>query len=101
MNFESLVCVMHQQCLRGRWSSTKRLPLEDLFCILDDIIVKLTLRILVNVYQRIKNAHLKFSPKKCNLFEKEVKPLGHVSSSQVSTDPENEAVVKEWPVPKK
>jgi hypothetical protein len=43
---------------------------------------------LREIFQRLKEANLKLSPKKCNLLKKEVKFLGHiVSESGVSTDP--------------
>jgi hypothetical protein len=43
---------------------------------------------LREVFQRLKEANLKLSPKKCNFLKKEVKFLGQiVSESGVSTDP--------------
>ena len=55
---------------------------------------------LREVFERIRNAGMKLSPKKCFLFKKEVKYLGHiVSSSGISTDPEKLETVTNWPTP--
>ena len=55
---------------------------------------------LTDVINRIGNAGLKLTPKKCHLFKKEVEFLGHiVSSDGVSTNPEKVRIVQEWPVP--
>jgi len=48
---------------------------------------------------RFWEANLKINPKKCNLFGRQVKYLGHVITAEgVSTDPEKTAAVAEWPV---
>jgi hypothetical protein len=58
------------------------------------------LRNLMEVFQRFKKAHLKLNPKKCQLFQGNVKYLGHiVSKDGVSVDPEKTHAVKHWPVP--
>lgn len=45
--------------------------------------------------------HLKLSPKKCSLFQKEVKYLGHIVSSRgIATDPEKVEAVQSWPTPR-
>ncbi|KAI5743998.1 hypothetical protein M8J77_024652 [Diaphorina citri] len=73
---------------------------------LDDIIVigktfQEQLDNLRAVFIRLRNAHLKLSPKKCNLFRTEVQYLGHVVSTEgVSTDPKKIEAVKSWPIPK-
>lgn len=73
---------------------------------LDDIIVtgkSFTEHIsnLRKVFNRLKGANLKLNPKKCQLFRKEVKFLGHVvSENGISTDTEKVQAVKEWPTPK-
>ena len=55
---------------------------------------------LTEVFERFRAAHLKLSPKKYHLFQKEVQFLGHIVSEHgVSTDPTKIAAVKEWPVP--
>lgn len=56
---------------------------------------------LRKVFDRFKGANLKLNPKKCQLFCKEVKFLGHVvSENGISTDTEKVQAVKEWPTPK-
>ena len=50
------------------------------------------------VLQRIKDAGLKLSPKKCHFFCEQVVFLGHiVSKDGISTDPSKTEAVKEWP----
>jgi hypothetical protein len=40
------------------------------------------------VLERLNEAHLKLSPKKCHFFKTNVKVLGHIKSDEgVSTDP--------------
>ena len=52
------------------------------------------------VFQRLKEANLKLNPKKCNLFQREVKYLGHVVSAKgVSPDPEKVEAIQAWPRP--
>ena len=53
------------------------------------------------VIEKLREAGLKLNPKKCVLFKKEVKFLGHVvSENGVATDPEKTKSVSEWPIPK-
>ena len=50
------------------------------------------------VFQRLREAHLKLNPEKCQLFLKEVRYLGHnILLSGVTTDPEKMEAVKSWP----
>jgi hypothetical protein len=52
------------------------------------------------VFQRLREAHLKLNPEKCQLFQKEVRYLGNiVSPERVTTDPEKLEAVKNWPPP--
>ena len=52
------------------------------------------------VFQRLRKAKLKLKPKKCHLFCKQVRFLGHVVSEEgVATDPEKIEAVKAWPTP--
>ena len=52
------------------------------------------------VFQRLKEAGLKLKPKKCFLFQKSVKYLGHVVSREgISTDPDKTKAVRDWPNP--
>lgn len=70
---------------------------------LDDIIVfgqtfEEELANVAMVFQRLGDAGLKMSPKKCNLFQKRVKFLGHIVSSEgIQTDPEKLSVIRDWP----
>lgn len=72
---------------------------------LDDIIIfgKTFNEMLENlkiVFLRLREANLKINPKKCVLFQRSVKYLGHVISAEgVTTDPEKIAAVRDWPVP--
>jgi len=73
---------------------------------LDDVIVigrtfQEQLLNLRKVFQRLREAHLKVNPAKCQLFRKEVRNLGHiVSPSGVTTDTDKLEAVKRWPKPK-
>ena len=50
------------------------------------------------VLLRLREAKLKLSPKKCILFQRQVKFLGHiVSKDGVATDPEKLQAVRAWP----
>ena len=70
------------------------LPPETAMVYIDDILVsgqtfQEQLDNLEQVFQCLRNAKLKLSPKKCHLFQKQVKYLGHIiSQNGVSTDPE-------------
>ena len=81
------------------------LPWEVCLLYLDDIIVhgrEFTEAIerLRTVLQRLRDAGLKLSPKKCILLQKSVPFLGHVVSNHgVSTDPKKIEAVRTWPSP--
>lgn len=52
------------------------------------------------VFTKLKQHGLKIKPSKCKLFQKSVKYLGHIVSSEgISTDPEKIDAVKSWPKP--
>ena len=56
--------------------------------------------LLRKVFQKIREAGLKLSPKKCRLFQREIKCLGHVVSAEgISCDPSKTVAVSTWPVP--
>ncbi|XP_049332090.1 uncharacterized protein LOC111196705 [Astyanax mexicanus] len=82
------------------------LNLREVIVFLDDLIIfSETLEEheerLFKVLQRLKEYGLKLSPEKCKFFQKSVRYLGHiVSSDGVKTDPEKIAVLKNWPSPK-
>ena len=81
------------------------LPPETAMVYIDDILVagqtfQEQLDNLEQVFQCLRNAKLKLSPKKCHLFQKQVKYLGHIiSQNGVSTDPEKVKTVWECPRP--
>jgi len=56
---------------------------------------------LKEVFQRFRQANLKLKPRKCHLFQKRVKFLGHVVSHEgVEVDEDKVAVVKAWQFPR-
>ena len=56
--------------------------------------------LLRKVFQKIREAGLKLSPKKCRFFQREIKCFGHVVSAEgISCDPSKTAAVSTWPVP--
>ena len=73
---------------------------------LDDVIVfgttiDQTMDRMVEVLERLRTANLKLKPKKCLLFQTEVKYLGHVISSEgVKTDPDKVQAVLDWHPPR-
>ena len=72
---------------------------------LDDIIIfgrdfESALENLRHVFDRLRRAGLKLKAKKCKLFQKTVKFLGHVVSKKgVQCDPEKVECVQNWKVP--
>ena len=81
------------------------LPLTVCLVYLDDILVpgrtfEQELENLRMVFLRLKEAKLKLAPKKCSLFQQEVKFLGHIVSGKgVATDPDKLQSVSTWPRP--
>ena len=79
---------------------------NSLLIYLDDICVfgvsfEQTLTRLCQYFDRLKSAHLKLKPSKCDFFQKEIKFLGHVvSEAGISTDPKKIEAVKNWPTPR-
>ena len=81
------------------------LPLSTALVYLDDILVpgqsfshKLTN--LQKVFERLRIAKLKLSPKNYHVFRREVKYLGHVvSKNGISPDPDKVNAVMSWPIP--
>ena len=57
----------------------------------------LALENLDMVFDRLQSAGLKLKPKKCALFQRSVKLVGHVVSQE--GDPNKVSCVKEWKVP--
>lgn len=55
---------------------------------------------LGRVFDRLLSAGLRLKAKKCHLFQRSVKFLGHVFSEKgITTDPEKIKSVRNWPVP--
>ena len=85
--------------LAGLHWTTCLLYIDDIICFsktIDEHIARLD-----EILNRIRQAGLKLSPNKCNLFQRSVSFLGHVvSENGVSTTPEKLAAVKEWPTPR-
>ena len=81
------------------------LNLQICLLYLDDVIVfaedeNTHLQRLDIILTKIEEAGLKLKPSKCCLFQKEVKYLGHIVSSEgVQTDPSKIEKVINWPVP--
>lgn len=82
------------------------LPWEVCLLYLDDIIVHgrefgEAIKRLRTVLQRLRDAGLKLSPKKCILFQQFVPFLGHVASNHgVTRDPKKIEAVRTWPSPR-
>ena len=78
------------------------LTYEACLVYLDDVTVGRTFQEQVNnsrrVFQRLREAHLKWNSETCQLFRK-VRYLGHISPPAVTTDPENLEAVISWPRP--
>ena len=81
------------------------LPMSVTLVYLDDIIVpgqsfSQHIANLRQVFERLRKAKLKLSPKKCILFQRKVQYLGHVVSEEgISPDPGKIEAVKTWPRP--
>jgi hypothetical protein len=81
----------------------QELPWTVCLIYLDDVIVHA--RTLANqfsnlrtVFQRLREAGLKLNPKKCHLFQRTVRYLGHiVSGSGIAVDPGKTDAVSKWP----
>jgi hypothetical protein len=81
------------------------LPTSTALVYLDDILIPARsfsqqMSNLREVFERLKKAKLKLSPKKCILFQREVKYLGHMVNEQgFSPNPGKVGAVKSWPRP--
>lgn len=91
-----------QRCLSGQLSFFVS---EFLLVYLDDIIIyspdfSSHRQHLEKVFERLWPHGLKLRLGKCNLFQQEVKFLGHVvDKNSVKPDPEKLSAVRDWPVP--
>ncbi|KAK3085220.1 hypothetical protein FSP39_000156 [Pinctada imbricata] len=81
------------------------LHLNICFIYLDDLIIvsktfEEHLDRLQRVFQKLREAGLKLTPKKCHLMMKKVKYVGHVVSEEgIEPDPQKIEKVIEWPTP--
>ena len=80
------------------------LPTSIALVYLDDIVVpgctfSHQISNLRQVFKSLRKAKLKLSPKKCTLFKREVKFLGHTVSGGVAPDPGKVEAVAQWPRP--
>ena len=84
----------------------RHLTWNQILAYLDDVIVlgkdfSDHLHNLELTFERFREHNLKLKPKKCGLFQREVKFLGKlVNSEGVALNPENVEKVKSWPIPK-
>ena len=87
-----------EEVLAGLPTTIALLYLDDILvpgCTFDQHITNLR-----TVFQCLKSANLKPNPKKCALFQKEVKYLGHiVNATGVAPDPAKIEAVQTWPRP--
>ena len=84
-----------ENVFRGLHWRTLLLYLDDVIVMSPDFNTHLTR--LEEVLQRLRAAGLKLKPAKCELFQTEVKYLGHIVSQEgIATDPEKICAVRAW-----
>ena len=87
-----------QRCLGGQLVDSTLVYLDDVIIFSPDF--PSHLHNLEQVLQVMEKYGLKLRPEKCQLFQKEVKFLGHcVSSKGISPDPEKVSAVQDWAPP--
>ncbi|KAL6417073.1 hypothetical protein ACFW04_013013 [Cataglyphis niger] len=78
----------------------------NVFVYLDDIIIISKtfddhLRLLTEVFRRLRDARLRLNPEKCKFCVNQLKYLGHVVDRKgIRTDPEKVSTVENWPEPR-
>ena len=88
-----------ERVFRGLHWRTLLLYLDDVIVIAPD--VSTHLETLQEVFDRLRAAGLKLKPDKCDMFQQEVRYLGHVVSREgVATDPDKVAAMSKWPPPR-
>ena len=79
---------------------------SDICCFVDDLICPCSsvdegMRLIEEIFKRIRFANLKLKPSKCKLFQTEVRVLGHiVSENSIKQDPQRFDVIKSIPFPR-
>ena len=87
-----------EKVLHGLHWKTLLLYLDDVIVIAPDF--HSHLQRMEEVFQRLRQANLKLKPGKCELFQEEVRYLGHVvSAAGVTTDPDKIRDVQGWTPP--
>lgn len=87
-----------QRCLGGQLSDSSLVYLDDVIVFSVDFAAHLDH--LDGVFQSLHRYGLKLRPEKCQLFQREVKFLGHcISGKGVSPDPDKVAAVQDWQPP--
>ncbi|KAL6417111.1 hypothetical protein ACFW04_014674 [Cataglyphis niger] len=77
----------------------------NVFVYLDDIIIISKtfddhLRLLTEVFRRLRDARLRLNPEKCKFCVDQLKYLGHVVDRKgIRTDPEKVSAIENWPEP--
>ncbi|KAL6421457.1 hypothetical protein ACFW04_012928 [Cataglyphis niger] len=78
----------------------------NVFVYLDDIIIISKtfddhLRLLTEVFRRLRDARLRLNPEKCKFCVDQLKYLGHVVDRKgIRTDPEKVSAIANWPEPR-
>ena len=87
-----------EQVLRGLHWRTLLLYLDDVIVVAPTF--ESHIQRLAEVFDRLRSANLKLKPSKCDLFQEQVRYLGHIVSAQgVATDDSKVEAVKNWPEP--
>ena len=98
-NSPSTFTRLMEQAFSGLYWKTCLIYLDDVISFartLDEALSRLR-----EIFDRLRTVNLKLGPKKCALFQKEVRYLGHVvSENGVHTDPGKTKSIDEWPTPR-
>ncbi|MGH0124627.1 UNVERIFIED_CONTAM: hypothetical protein FKN15_076715 [Acipenser sinensis] len=87
-----------QRCLGGQVSESLLIYLDDVIVYSVDFMTHLSH--LEAVFEALWKYGLKLCPEKCQLFQRQVKFLGHlVSAERVAPDPQKVAAVHDWETP--
>lgn len=85
-----------EQVLKGLIGRNCLVYLDDIFVFSQSL--QEHMKSLEEVFERLRKARLYLNAKKCKLFAKRLRYLGHiVSGDGIETDPEKISAVKMWP----